>query len=452
MKLSAAKALSKTKALSTIKASAIVLAAALAADAQFNVPKNARKDAISGTYMKDISGIYKYPALINSYADHVQATWYGTGGGVFGTKSVNDIVSIGILANQGLMAPRFAEAAAGLLNGALSAGDPGDPEFDPEDPGLAAFAAYDGAFDNRFNIPHLLVGFDLGRFKLGAEAYFEYAGLNGRHSNDFYYGDFGYDSSGAAYIMHPGFKLGAHVVGLGPASLLAKFGMGFPSAGITIDSDSVYSPLSTDALYMEMGAEATVPFAGIDWVAGADYARSSHSFKTGSDADSAAETETNSLLNMYVGGEFNFMEKAIAAFGYSFARNMRTVDKPDHGEANDINVKGSLAPDMPAPHRHTISAGIENIWDKAWFFDSFQLRGGVAYVIESRFEKIVDGDDVKTESTPATHGVAPSIGLSVSKDFFTLDLSLNVRDWVGDGRNGIFAGPPVGVVTGTVKF
>ena len=397
--------------LSKIKTLAFVLAITAAASAQFNVPQNARTAALAGAPMSDITDLYRYPVLMTGYAEHIQATW---GGGVIGTKSINDMLLIGILANQGLMAPGFATAAAARVDAFIGGGGPGGAP---------------GFINTQFNIPHLLLGFNLGAFSLGADVFFEYAGYNA-HTDAALPQDY------SAYIINPGAKISA-AIEAGDFSILAKAGFGLPSINGETPPSGSDRLSSASGLYLEMGAEAGLPIGDADWTFGLDYTRSDHRFKVGNTSD--ANSVCNSQLTVYIGSEFNFVETAVAALQYAFARNAQTTSQPDaSGTQNN----------MDGYHYHTFSAGIENAWEKVWIFDSFMLRGGAAYQVEVPVGKTHAANADSNYKSPGTHtGITPTLGLGFSKAFFTLDIAINPGNW-----GGVFTGPDVVLATGTIKF
>jgi len=397
-----------------IKTLAVILTVAVAANAQFNAPASARVSSLAGISFGDISDVYAYPVLMMGYADHISATW---GGGVIGIKALNDMISIGILANQGYVAPGFAGAATAYLDGYFGP-TPADPGFGSTD----------------YAIPHFLLGFDLGAIRLGADIFFEYAGYS-----------YEVDPAAAAAstfkgsVVHPGLRLSG-AFDAGDIGIMAKFGIGLPSIngeasvpGVTADKASLSS-----GLYMEMGAELGLPIGDVDWTFGGEYTSEDYRFKTGS--TSTPTSTRNSLLSFYVGGEFNFMETAVAALRYQFVREATTITSPD--------VSGAPWASNPIDHTHFFSAALENTWDNVWVFDSFSLRGGALYAVEGggmASSSIVS--DIN-ESDPSNHSpIYPILGFGVSKAFLTLDLALNMGSWAG-----VLTGPGVAVVTATVKF
>jgi hypothetical protein len=408
--------ISKTK----IKTFALILAAAAVASAQFSSPGNARIDAMGGARTADISDVFRYPALMMGYNEHLQATfgaYPADGGGVIGVKSISEAFSIGILANQGRIADGMgipfpntpSDLAAGVLGGAAGAGG-----FNVTD----------------YSFPHLLLGFDIASFKLGVDVFFEYANYDADRDDN------GTKSFARGTIMNPGARLSV-AAGAGEADVLIKFGMGLPSFSgeYQLPGGNTEKLGSDKGMYMEMGAEATAPIIGLDWTLGGAYIISNFQAK-----DNPA-AYWNSLIEVYLSCEFNVLETAVAAVGYSFNRYAAT----------EINTSNNDSKTMNGAHLHNFSAGLENIWDNVWIFDAFALRGGLAYGIQVDVASSEDKNNNSKSGTsePGVHtAVSPVMGLGVSKGFMTLDLSLRV----GDRWSGAFSGPPVGLVTGTVKF
>jgi len=388
----------------------LTVAVALTASAQFSVPQNARLDALAGARVNDISDVYRYPAAMTGYLNHAQATW---GQGFIGIKSLSDVISVGVLANQGPMDPAFTQAGVTALNAYF-------PAAAPSNGGVM--------FDNSVVVPHLLLGFDLGAIAIGADVFLEYGGYSGEADDTTKY-------SGS--LTHLGARLSGKL-NLGDAWVMAKFGFGLPSI-------SAEGPAGTDkrtsdkGLYMEMGAETDIPLGNFDLVAGFDYTQANYRFKTGNTSD--PYSYTNSLINAHLGVEFNFVETAVAAIGYSLNRRAATANQPD--------VSGDPS-QTTFDYNHAVYAGVENAWEKAWIFDSFQLRGGALYTISSQSgdTKMPSPLPNPNYSMPARHSnVQPRIGVGVSKSFVTVDVSLNPGAW-----SGLFTGPDVGLATATVKF
>jgi len=401
--------LSKTN----VKAAATIALLSIGiASAQFYTPTDARVNALAGAHVSDISGVYRYPVLMTGYANHVQANWGGAGQGFIGIKSVSDMFSFGVLANQGPVAEALTTATTNQLDGYNWTTALGQPDF-----------------DGQVVIPHLLLGFDLGALAIGADVFFEYAGYSASAKA----GGDTYENSGS--YANPGVRLSGKF-DAGAANIMAKFGIGIPM--MNAEGLSGSDKLSLDeGLYLEMGAEAGMPLGGADFVLGVGYTRSNYRFK-GSNIDDYAYT--NSRLDIYLGAEFNFLETAVAMLGYSLRRDAETEAQPD--------VSGDPTTSAPIDYTHRIYAGVENSWDKAWIFDAFQLRGGAFYAITASGRKISDGSDNASNSMPAKHQrVVPTVGVGVSKSFATVDVFLNPGNWVG-----LFTGPEVLGATATVKF
>jgi hypothetical protein len=400
---------------SKIKTLAVVLTLTAAASAQFSLPTNARKAGMAGAPVSDISSVFNYPAMMMGYTDHVQATF--NDGGIIGIKSVNDAFAIGILANQGLMTDHdfgfgttFTSSAENTLNNSIGPPAP--------------------TFNNGYNVPHLLLGFDLAAFSFGADIFFEYA----RYSSSNEAGSSEVTAGGL--ILNPGARLSA-AFDLGAVGVLAKFGMGLPSFSGEVDAPATAGDVNVSSkkgLYMEMGAEVAADISNVDWTLGGAYTVSEHQINVDN-----SNSFWNSSLTFYLDAEFNVLETAVAAAEYAFTRNAATTVVGD-----DPDVK-----DMTGRHVHSFAAGLENTWDKAWIFDSFSLRGGAHYdiAVDVTSSKATPNASSRSKQPGVHSAVSPVMGIGASKSFFTLDLCLDMGRWAG-----AFIGPPVALVSGTVKF
>jgi len=435
-----------------VKAVALALTAVVAVNAQFSTPTNARMAALSGAPMADISDVFSYPVLMLGYTDHAQATWAGSSSyGVLGIKAINDMLAIGFAANQGLMLDH-----------------PFTPSF------VTAAATVSGITERQYNIPHLLLGFDLGGIKIGADIFFEY--IRERYSSEVIGGGLatGSDTHDDTWrlISHPGAKLSVEMA-FGDIGVLAKVGAGFPSAKFEtkyVDKEPG-EPIetteskrnTTGSIYLEMGAEVSLPLMGFDWVVGAEYAFSSYEREV--NRLKLDTTFQNSGFNAYVGCKFSVLETATAALGYEFVRRAGTRTSNSDTTYNDqpffgLVTESEMNKASNAHHWHLISAGIENGWDDVWILDNLQLRTGMRYNINYRVDRTKSeesgtssvfgsgSDDGKSRTKgPAIHVVTPTIGVGVSKSYLTLDLNLSMGSW-----SGLFTGPSVAMVTGTIKF
>jgi hypothetical protein len=401
--------------LSKIKTLAVVLTVAVAASAQFYSPTNARKAGMAGAPMADISSVYNYPVLMMGYLNQIQATFDpgidDNKNGIILTKSLNDEFAIGFTAKQGLMlnhdfGTSFVTTATGVT----------------------------GA-DTTFNIPHLLLGFDMGTVKFGADVFIEYT----RYSDaDEPSGAGAVSTYNRSLILNPGLRLSADI-SLGDIGVLGKVGISMPSFNDETESGGTTNATKSEkGLYTEAGAELSLTLLGFDWVFGGSYTLSDHSVK-----DLPFEYLNSSVL-LYVDCEFNILETAVAAIEYSYNRLYGTT-------INSVTVGNvtTKTKTTAGTNYHTFAAGLENAWDNAWIFDNVQLRAGANYQIalETGNTSNDQNNDKTRRKDFAEHTITPAMGIGVSKSFMTLDLYLDMGRWAG-----AFVGPPVALVTGTIKF
>jgi len=418
-------------------AAAVALSAATMASAQFNAPQNARTRALAGAPLADITDIYSYPVLIMGYLNQAQVTWDADGaenslGAVLLTKSFGDAVGVGIIANQGH-----------LLSGA---GDVG-AQFDNANPPLQ-------------NVPHVLVGVDLGMLKIGADLFLELSSNNNSNTT-------GSTTTENYYrTMNAGVRLSADIA-FGDLGILGKAGIGFPSIYSSIPgaNNETVTTGAEKGLYVELGAEASYPVSDVNLTGGLEYTFADYQPGLPSNASgtNANPEYWHSLLRFYLGAEVNILETAAAVVRYEFARRAstttNTIVTPPIPPAGEIVVK---VDNTAGEVTHTFYAGAENIWDKAWIFDSFALRSGIFYQIAWDFTDVSnDNNDDKSHSGgPAAHNyIRPVIGAGISKGPVTLDVALNFArlfepyddgdytDW-----RGPLTSPTLAVATATIKF
>jgi len=449
---------------STIKALAVTAVVAAGANAQFYTPWDARQASIAGglTTMGDFYDVYKYPVLMFEYPNRISATVGphgpgGIGGGVLGTYSINDKFTVGVAANQGLVPilglggylsggdtiviiPSFANTAIGYLNSEqlprISVGN---------------FTFADNGDLWKSNIPHLLFGLNLGTVKLGADVFFEYARYSnsGQELRQVYIPDrdttittqFDYDYSGI--MLNPGARFSADI-DIGNLGILAKAGVSLPSFEVRNEENAIGAQTITNSIksdkgiYVELGTELSMSLEPIDLMVGTEYTYTEHSVKN------IPTTYWNSLFQLYTGGEFKFLTAAKASVKYAFYRVAWTTKS-----ISTANNVAFIADEVVSAHLHGISAGMENVWDKAYFFDNVALRAGAYYTIVDWVGSSSETPSLRSRDWKrfAEHTVAPSIGFGVTKSFLTIDLYCDLGDW-----EGAFTGPAVVAATATIKF
>jgi hypothetical protein len=453
--------------LSKIKTLALALTITAAANAQFSTPTNARTFTLGGAPLADIADIYAYPVLLTGYLNQVQATWNGGGGTtglgpVFITKSFGDIIGLGIVANNYSLLNDVWSDIAGDISG-----------FNP---------------NALPNVPHVLLGFDFGAFKLGADLFFELASTNNTTTTtpqkngpdgDVENNDSSVTTSNYTRVMNLGTRLSA-AIDFGSLGLLVKAGFGFPSftnersqEGYVETPDGVlvgpydannYSQGTERGLYVELGAEVSFPVSSVDLTGGLEYTFAdfkldrrvydNSELNTDYDWSLAANTQLgtndywNSLLRFYVNAEVNILETAAAVVSYEFRRTAltetQTIKEHSEWRTNTADRPADRKPDSTvAPEwnqkntdgwvYHSFFVGAENVWDNAWIFDSFALRSGLSYTIGWSFENRSNDyyDDTYHRGNPADHDYnistygKPVIGVGVSKGALTLDAALN---------------------------
>ncbi|MFP4164884.1 MAG: hypothetical protein ACLFVE_12950 [Chitinispirillaceae bacterium] len=392
-----------------------LLSFAAVASAQFSVPQNARMNSMANTFViDDITDVYRYPVLMNDYYGHLQATFNTP---IVGIKNINDMFSIGATATSGNMLRSFygpARTTLANLDGNLNA----------------------DIFQNQINIPHILLGFDLGTVQLGADVFFEYSRYSSK-SESTPDGESTTETTVSGALTNPGLVFSGKIdVGF---PVMAKFGMGFPSIGGESKTGSTVNTeiKSEKGLYMEMGAEAKPSMMGLDWTAGFGYTSESYQFQ---EDESIGVPYNNSVLDGYLGFEYDVLETAVSALQYHI---MRTGNRSGEDDAYTLDEQWS----------HQFSAAVENTWVKPWKLDAFQLRAGMDYninmdVTKAHTEAAGTTNESVTKNPANDNGFVPTMGFGFGKGFFQLDMNIGMGSW----SNGLFSGPDVGSVTATMKF
>jgi len=434
---------------SIIKALSVALVVVSAASAQINSPMDARQVGMAGGgTMADFYDVYKWPALMFEYPNRISATW---GGGVLGIYSVSDLFAVGVAANQGLM------ANMGIAIIRPAAGDDDDADTMALVPSFAASAinTLDGlpnivangyTLDHpdlwHTNIPHILLGLNFGAVKLGADIFFEYA----RYSNFEKYNLFDVTQTDTynGLMLNPGARLSVDI-DIGSLGIMAKAGLSLPSFklteehSVTGEQTVTYTTKSDKGIYVELGTELSLSLSDLDLTAGTEYAFTEHSIKD------ATTSYYNSYLSLYAGGEFSFLTAAKASAMYRFQRLAGTITT-----TNIVDNIAFIADEMVSIHYHTISAGMENVWEKAYFFDNVAIRAGAIYGIANvvgDYSEIISLHTKDWKLFTQYTTVTPTMGVGVTKSFLTIDLYCNIGSW-----EGVFTGPAVGAATATIKF
>jgi hypothetical protein len=439
--------------ISRIKTLAVVLAVAAAANAQFHTPSNARTTALANAPLSDIRDIYAYPVLLMGYLNQAQVTWNaegrsdeGLGGGsdmgtVFLTKSFGDMFALGIVANQGTLLSN----AGGPISEAFS------------------------ALPNE--VPHILLGIDLGTLKIGADIFIEYASDNSEVVETTPAEDYIYTTTIKDYhrTMNAGARLSADVA-LGDMGLLAKIGIGLPSYYDESSASGYPPPLpngtfktnSKKGLYFESGAEVSYPLSTVDLTGGIEYTFANYQpyYDAAVPVPNITPEYWHSLFRFYVNGELNIFETAAAVVSYELSRVASTTTNTTPALNNSPEVKRKTT---DGELLNTFYIGVEKTWDKAWKFDSFTLRSGTNYEIAWNFRNTSENryNDKTHRAGPADHNyVKPVIGAGVSKGPLTIDAALNFGRLFEDQEKepdyyewrGPLTSPAFAVATATMKF
>jgi len=413
----------------------VLLAAAFSISAQ-NYPINARIASLGGTYIvDDMSDLLRYPGYIDAYKNAAQVTFVSP---IIGIAGIGDMVSLGVVANRGLLLTDFYARGLAELSGFTS-----EPGYNYNLYGGPFTAGAAGDLTRPQNIPHFLLGLNLGAVSLGFDLFMEMSSYSVSVTDRPVAPGVERNVKLRASILNPGAIIGLNL-NSDVVTLAFKLGGGFPSIHGKYEETGQpdLEVTSEKNYYVVGGAELGIPLPGAKFKAGAQLHLERYQFSD----------QTNTLSDV-----FTYYQIPVFA---GFTKDL----------GNDMSVSAmytiALAENIDAPETdgyfaqignqvnlfHVISACAEKKWQSVWIFDAVAARAGILYpiantIIHSNGED-ADGSFSSREKLTTTYAnVAPTVGLGANRGPFSLDLSINPTAW-----NGLMAGPQVAVCTATFKF
>jgi hypothetical protein len=399
----------------------LVLAISLCAFGQIN---NARTLGLANTDITpDINRvIYVNPAFMSDYKNQLQITFNSP---MIGIVKANDMISLGAILNSAPVLKGFYGTAYPLLPNIAT----------PANAGIQYF-------------PHILFGLDLSAVRLGFDIFWEH----GRYTNEVV--NAGGTTTITQSINNYGLIAGADLK-LGEMGLGLNFGIGFPGiynkivppapAVVTTDVES------DKGLFIKGGAELRLTLISLDWTVGLDLMREDYRFvdKT---VVAPASGLTNDIsvttLTPYIGFKKEILDKVLlVAEEKSALQYIKSVTPPAVPPAAGSVENGN--------HQfvHTLSFGLEKMFQKVWIFDELGGRGGISWSITntSNWNK-TDAPPAPVATTDAgpvelLGPAVPYVGFGANKGVFTCDVVVNPAGW-----GGVLIGPPVLRVTAGLKF
>lgn len=275
------------------------------------------------------------------------------------------------------------------------------------------------------NIPHVLLGLNLGSLSLGFDLFFEYGHTSSSNETT--------NTEASGTILNPG--LIASLLFGSENPFAVKFGFSIPYvkgrsevAGVEVEVKS------EGAFFLEGGVEAVIPLNSFNLDLGTDMRLERYSFEAGGvDGDD----NTNLIASIYFGADAKVLENGVFGIMYDIQLTNNALST-----VTDITT-----------HTRTIEQffrlGLENVWENVWLFDKVAARGGATWSLTTNPIVREDSDAGDTRSKPQTMAsvLVPSVGVGVSKGLFELDVTLNPAAW-----GGVLEGPDVGAVTATLRF
>lgn len=400
--------------------------------AQF-YPQNARIDALGGSFIvNDRSDLLRYTAYMGKYVNSAEVSFKSAP--IFGVKGFGDAFSLGVLANRGLMlntaGANFYNFAATSLNAAL--GTEANVSTNIND-----------LSNTPQNVPHVLLGFNLGEMGLGLDLFMEYTRTSGKLLNNPPDPADEEETKVSATVYNPGIIASLNF-GSEAMPISVKAGVGFPNIHGVIDQPAPAEKIEVNSnkrLYLDLGAELGFTLFNLQWTAGTEWLYDRYQFKRDT---ILTETYGNTRLAFYAGFETTIAENVLLTLLYDFqirsnGHAPETVSYENHAFRNNGLT-------------HIISAGLEKPWENAWVFDKFALRAGLDYRITtavSREHGSSGSDEFKkrVKDDPVFNNFDPRLGLGFTKGFFGLDLVVHPAEW-----DKLVNGPGVAQVTASMAF
>jgi hypothetical protein len=399
---------------------------------------NARIQGLANTDITpDINRvIYVNPAFMSDYKNNLQVSFNSP---MIGIVKANDVISLGAVLNNGLVLKGFYGTAYGAL-----------PDINPA---LPPPPAAPNAGIQYF--PHILFGLDLSAVRLGFDLFWEHARYTSETKT----------AAGTTTITQSvndyGVIAGADFK-LGELGLSLDFGVGFPGIYYKIvvpavpPAPTVTTDLESDkGLFLKGGAEARMTLISLDWTLGLDFMRENFRF-----VDKTAIAPANGLgpdvsvvtITPYIGFKKEILDKVLLVAEEKSALQYVSIESPPPSPPSLKNGTHQFV--------HTLSLGLEKMFQKVWIFDELGGRGGISWSITNtstwtnNTAIVAPGPPPTTTNTTTDVGpvevlgpAQPYVGFGATKGAFTCDVVVNPANW-----GGVLIGPPVARVTAGLKF
>jgi hypothetical protein len=378
-------------------------------------PQNARIQSLGGNFtVDDINDVLRYSVYMNEYKDDLQITFISP---IIGIKAIGENLSIGIIANRGLMldvsANSFYETAPDAVDNIAAAGLP--------------------SVDTAQYIPHLIFGLDLGAVKIGLDAFYEYS------RSSFTETTATTEINASATVRNPGVIAS---IKLGPDNIpiAIKAGVGFPKIRgdreTTGPAPSEAETRSDKGLFVELGGEIGIPVSELLLTLGGDFVSESYAFELDGVANPATEYK-NRRASIYAALENELFTTGLWSVFYNFNFGNHNEDDVSTRDNNTIT--------------QTFAGSLENGFDNIWIFDKIIPRGGLRLDATTSITKLDESTTERRTKDPTTiSDVIPTVGLGFNKGAFELDFNLNLNPEGGWDKLAI--GPDVATVTATLRF
>lgn len=386
-----------------------------------NYSLNARIEALAETFIiKDVTDVLRYAAYMKTYDNDLQVTFSSP---IIGIRAIDDKLSIGLIANKGIVMSEQLGIQHFLNDSNLYAIANPERFSITKVPGLL--------IENQW-IPHALFGIDVKGITLGFDLFLEYACSSYKK-----------DSSetqrvaASATIYNPGVIISA-LLGRNDLQVVVKFGLAMPRTNVRYETDTGNVYLKSDkSACLEFGGETKIPVRALNLNIGTDVILEKYALESEDTSFFISDHQfTTARASFYIGTDGSVFKNGIWGALYTLSLANRKVEQSEDNWERATFIA------------HTFSCGIEKSWNNLWFFDKIFTRGGLKTSFETPIWSGSAGNSkTKIKGETTFNQVVPTIGIGVNKGIFDFDINVNLEDW-----DHLVSGPQVTEVTAGLRF
>ncbi|MBD3419606.1 MAG: hypothetical protein GF398_05750 [Chitinivibrionales bacterium] len=387
--------------------------------------QNARLDALANNFIiGDIGVLIGYPASAMPYTDVIQATAYENGsfGPLFAIKSIGEWGALGVIANQeSYLRNNFYTDSKKYLSGSIGQMNGLPDEIPP--------------------FPHLLFAAEAGPVTFGLDLFYTIAKVNTTPGNEH---EGSIRNAGALFNVD---------------FLLGNFGV-YPFAGFSIPNTE--GKLATDneqnditvatekANMINAGLDVGFTISYTDFTLGGVFTSEKYQFSnTRNDTKTTSPEQGLQDITLYAGAE-SWPEGNIM-FSLVYTYDLLNFEKVDRIETSSDTLDQRA--DSTVQTNSFILSG-EYYLPVDRIVDNLVFRGGLYWEVADMKNEITTdtlsaGGSSKTafEGPHQVSDVVPTIGLGLTRGWFTFDIATRLAGW-----EGAISGPPIVTGSLTINF